>query len=125
MTAVVDTSVLVDHLRGVAGATDVLTRSRAAGPLWASEVVRLAILAGMRPREGERTEALLSVLSWRPLDEAVARTAGELGRAWLPSHSGIEAADLAVAATATLLRAPLLTTNIRHFPMFADLQRPY
>jgi len=69
----------------------------------------------------------------RLLDAAAARTgrsiaaevAGELGRRWLPSHSGIDGADLAIAATAVLLDARLVTMNVRHFPMFAELTRPY
>lgn len=39
--------------------------------------------------------------------------------------SGVDGADLAVAATAVLLDARVLTLNVRHFPMFADLRRPY
>ena len=51
--------------------------------------------------------------------------AGGLGRSWLTSHRGIDSADLAIAATAILLDARLLTLNVRHFPMFGDLARPY
>ncbi len=41
------------------------------------------------------------------------------------SHSGIDDADYLIAATANILDAPLLTTNVRHFPMFEGLTRPY
>jgi len=37
------------------------------------------------------------------------------------AHSGIDGADYLIAATALLLEADLLTTNVRHFPM---LPRP-
>jgi predicted nucleic acid-binding protein len=43
----------------------------------------------------------------------------------LPSHHGIDGADLAIAATAILTGAELLTLNVRHFPMFPTLRRPY
>ena len=48
MTALVDTSVLVDYLRGHPGAAAVLEEERAEGPLHGSEVTRLEILAGVR-----------------------------------------------------------------------------
>lgn len=34
-------------------------------------------------------------------------------------------ADLVVAATARVLDAPLMTTNVRHLPMFEELRRSY
>ena len=52
---------------------------------------------------------------------ALARTAARQ----LPSHRGIDSADLAIAATAAGLEARLLTRNVRHFPMFPDLRSPY
>jgi predicted nucleic acid-binding protein len=125
MTVVVDTSVLVDVLRGHRGATHVLAGHRRSGRVHASEVVRLELLAGMLRREEGATRQLLSAVTWHPVDEAVAEEAGRLGRRWLPSHSGIDAADLAVAATANLLDASVLTVNVRHFPMFDGLTAPY
>ena len=125
MSVLVDTSVLIDVLRGEAAAADLLRDARANGPLHASEVTRLEVLAGMRPLEEVATRALLAVLTWHPLDEGVADKAGELGRTWLPGNRGIDAADLAIAATAVLLDARLLTKNVKHFPMFEGLSAPY
>jgi predicted nucleic acid-binding protein len=126
VTALVDTSVLIDYLRGHQDAAKLLERERATAPLHASEITRLEVLSGMRSDEGDATRSLLSTLIWHPLDADVAEKAGEFGRQWLPSHHNIDAADLAIAAT-TVLHAGsrLLTCNIRHFPMFADLQVPY
>lgn len=123
--ALIDTSVLIDHLRGRAAATRVLEKRRARGLLHGSEITRLEVLAGMRPSEAEVTHALLSTLLWHPVDEAVATAAGELGREWLPGNRGIDAADLAIAATAQILGADLLTCNIKHFPMCPGLRAPY
>ena len=125
MTALVDTSVLIDYLRGHEGAAELLEQERAAAPLHASEITRLEILAGMRPAEQDGTRSLLSTLSWHPVDSDVAEEAGALGRQWFPSHHTIDGADLAVAATAIRCGARLLTRNVRHFPMFTDLQAPY
>jgi predicted nucleic acid-binding protein len=125
VSVLVDTSILIDYLRGHQGAGDLLDEERAAGTLHASEITRLEVLAGMRAAEEYQTRSLLSTLRWHPVDAEVAEKAGELGRAWLPSHRGIDSADLAVAATAFLLDARLLTMNVRHFPMYPGMSRPY
>jgi predicted nucleic acid-binding protein len=125
VTALVDTSVLIDYLRGHQDAADLLEVERAAAPLHASEITRLEILAGMRPGEEDGTRSLLSTLVWHPVDEEVAEEAGALGRAWLPSHHTIDGADLAIAATAIRAESRLLTRNVRHYPMFKDLEAPY
>ena len=125
MTALVDTSVLIDYLRGHPRAAEVLERERADAPLQASEMTRPEILAGMRPSEEAATRALLDTLIWHPVDAGVAEDAGALGRDWLPSHRSIDSADLVIAATARRADARLLTCNVRHFPMFADLSAPY
>lgn len=125
MSAFVDTSVLIDYLRGHQGAATVLETHRAAGQLHASEITRLEVLAGMRTSEEEATRSLLSALVWHPVDTEVAERAGMLGRRWLPSHHTIDSADLAIAATAQITGLPLLTTNVRHYPMFAELRSPY
>lgn len=125
MTALVDTSVLIDYLRGHQHAAAVLERERATGPLQASEMTRLEVLSGMRPDEEEATRSLLSTLVWHPVDADVAEHAGALGRRWLASHHTIDSADLAIAATAVRTGTRLLTRNVRHFPMFPELHAPY
>lgn len=125
MTALIDTSVLVDYLRGHPAAGELLDRERADGVLHASEITRLEILAGMRSADELGTRTLLSSLAWHPVDSETAEEAGALGRRWLPSHHTIDSADLAIAATVVRIGARLLTLNVRHFPMFADLQAPY
>lgn len=124
MTVLVDTSVLIDHLRGHPSAVELLARWRSQGPLHASEMTRLEVLSGMRRGEESAARALLGALRWHPVDEEVAEDAGALGRRWLPSHPTTDSADLAIAATALRLGADLLTRNVRHFPMFADLAPP-
>lgn len=124
MTVLVDTSVLIDHLRGEAAAHAALRAAREDGALHASEITRVEVLAGMRPREIGPTMSLLDSLTWHPLTTHLAEVAGELGRAWLRSHR-LDAADLVIAATAMDTGAGLLTRNVKHFPMFPGLTPPY
>lgn len=125
MTALVDTSILIDYLGGHDAAADVLERERSLARLHASEITRVEVLAGLRTTERDATRLLLSTLVWHPVDAEVAEDAGALGRRWLASHHTIDSADLAIAATAIRSSARLLTRNVRHFPMFADLVAPY
>lgn len=125
MTVVVDTSVLIDVLRGESAAASVLRKARESDQLHASEVTRLEVLAGTRAREEGATRALFSAFVWHPVDERIAEIAGELGRRWLPGNRGIDSADLAIAATTIALDARVFTRNIKHFPMFGGLSAPY
>lgn len=122
---VVDTGVFIDVLRGSEPALAVLRDARRRGTVHTSRICAVELLAGMRAHEEPQTRGLLAAVVIHPVDEAVGEEAGALGRRWLPSHSGIDTADLVVAATARVLDAPLLTTNVRHFPMFTSLRAPY
>ncbi len=121
-----DTSVAIDHLRAAPPAVDLLSGLIEAGePLLASEVVRFELLAGVREKEVRALEQFFSALSWVPVGEEVARTAGSLAQRHRRAHSGIDDADYLIAATALLLEAELLTINVRHFPMIDGLKPAY
>ena len=121
-----DTTVAVDHLRGDQAAVDFLRGLVENNEtLAASEVVRFELVAGVRDNELKALEQFFSAVSWVAVGEHVARAAGELARNYRRAHSGIDAADYLIAATALLLGADLLTTNVRHFPMLPGLQPPY
>ena len=128
MRLVLDTSVLIDHLRGrPAAATEIIPSAISRGDeLWSSYVVRAELLAGMRADEEPATRDLMRLVSWVEVDESISETAGALGRRYLrSSHPGIEVADLIVAALVQELDAELRTTNLKHFPMFKGLVAPY
>jgi predicted nucleic acid-binding protein len=121
-----DTSVAIDHLRGLPPAVDLLGDLIEAGEvLLASEVVRFELLAGVRKGEVETLEQFFSALSWVPVGEEVSRAAGALTQSHRRAHSGIDDANYLIAATALLLEADLLTTNVRHFPMLTGLEPAY
>ncbi|MGD0715750.1 MAG: type II toxin-antitoxin system VapC family toxin [Gaiellaceae bacterium] len=121
-----DTTVAVDHLHGVAPAVDLLHKLvEDDEEVRASEVVRFELLAGVQDEELEALEQFSSALSWVAVNEDVARTAGALARAYRKAHGGIDDADYLIAATAIVLDAELLTTNLRHFPMLKGLRAPY
>lgn len=123
---VVDTSVFIDHLRDHTPATELLAGALGAGrPLVSSDLCRLEILAGMRRREAKRTESLLSVVSWWPVDAPILDAAENLARRHGPAHRGIGAVDYVLAATVGVVGGELATMNVTHFPMFRGLRAPY
>src|SRR5439155_12298977 len=116
----------IDHLRGVASAAGLLRRLiEEDETLAASEVVRFELGAGVRESELDPLEQFFSAISWVAVDEDVARAAGALARKHRRAHSGIDDSDYLIAATALLLDAELLTTNVRHFPMLTGRQPAY
>jgi predicted nucleic acid-binding protein len=119
----VDTSVLIDVLRGSEIAAGWLASLEAVPSC--SELTRAEVLRGVRSPERAPTDRLLSALAWVSVDEPVSRRAGELGRQYRRSHPGLSIVDLLIAATAQLLDADLATANVRHYPMFPGLAPPY
>lgn len=122
---VVDTDVLIAHLRGIEPARAWLRAARAAEPLAISVVTVTEITGGMRTAERREVWALLSALRTEPVTEVVARRAGELMRQYRQSHSGIGLGDYLIAATAETIGARLATLNVRHFPMVPGLKPPF
>lgn len=123
MTVVLDTGVLIDHLRASSSASEYL--AGLGDRPSCSEISRIEVIQGLRSSERGAANGLFALIAWVPVSETIARRAGELGRQWRRSHSGIGVADLAIAATAEEIGAPLATRNLKHFPMFEGLSAPY
>lgn len=118
----VDTTVVVDILRGHPGVQDWLDGQSAV--LAAAEVTRVEILQGVRSGERSAVRDALDTLRWFALDTAVAVRAGDFGRRYRSSHR-LGLGDLVVAATADVHGLRLATSGVRHFPMYPGLTAPY
>lgn len=114
---------LIDHLRAITAASEYLAGLEE--PPACSEITRIELIQGLRSSERHGAETLFALIDWIPVSESIARRAGELGRGWRRSHSGIGVADLAIAATAEHLGSSVATRNVKHFPMFPALRAPY
>ena len=127
MTIVVDTSILIDHLRGDPRAHSFLRHAFQSNDqrVVASVMTRVEVLVGSQSSEEQATRRLLGLFEWVPIDETIADRAGEFGRRFLRSHPGVDPVDLVIAATVEQLDAELWTRNIKHFPMFEELLDPY
>lgn len=122
----VDSDVLIAHLRGRAAAQEWLLGARRATSRLAISVVSVAEVAGgMRSSERREVSRLLASLRTVPVSAGVAWQAAELMRTYRRAHAGIGLGDYLVAATAMVEGLELATLNVRHFPMFAGLQPPF
>ena len=108
MDVLVDTDVLVDHLRGQ-------RRLRARNRRIAvSAVTRCELFAGRD--EPDVLGRLLAPMVALEVDSAVAELAGTVRR-----EAGIATPDALIAATALIHSLPLLTRNRKHFERVDDL----
>lgn len=120
---VLDTTVLIDVLRGYVPAVEFLAGLDELPAC--SEITRLEIMRGLRSGERGQAERVFQTLDWIPVDEHVSRAAGEYGRHLRRSHGSIDNEDLIVAASAEILGGEVATSNTKDFPMFPGLKRPY
>ena len=122
----VDSDVLIAHLRGESQARDwMLDARRTTGPLAISTICVVEVAGGMRSKERREVGRLFASLITFPVSERIAWRASELMRTYRQSHSGISLGDYLVAATAEIEGCELATMNLRHFPMFSDLEPPF
>ena len=122
----VDSDVLIAHLRGEREARDwMLQARRATGPLAISAVSVVEVAGGMRSHERREVGRLFASLRTFPVNDRVAWRAAELMRTYRRSHAGIGLRDYLVAGTVEVEGCELATLNVRHFPMFEGLQPPF
>jgi hypothetical protein len=121
-----DTSVLIDYLRGVENAKAVIERVES-GNLdgFVSAVTVAEIYASLDESDKSETvliEALLSLFTTVPLDYKVAKKAGELR-----NKSGVLLPDCIIAATAVTLECKVWTMNIKDFERMEGIifEKPY
>lgn len=122
---VVDSDVLISHLRGISQARDWLLEMRSHEHLVVSAVTVTELTGGMRSAERSDVNRLLLAFDTIPVTELIARRAGDFTREYRRSHSGIGIADYLIAATAEAHGAGLATLNVRHFPMIPGLKAPF
>jgi predicted nucleic acid-binding protein len=122
----VDSDILIAHLRGMPAAHEWLARARReTGRLATSAIVIAEVAGGMLSPERTQVTRLLTSLRVFSASERVGWRAAELRRRYRRSHPGIGLGDYLVAATAQTEGLDLATLNVRHFPMFPDLTAPF
>ena len=121
-SAIIDSSVLIDCLRGRGGAVAFLNSRLAAGVPVTHVMVAAELLVGARDkREQTIIEAFLARFQLVSPDEADGLAALDLFRKFHLSH-GVDWPDCQIAATAIRLGVEVYTQNIKHFAAFTGLR---
>jgi predicted nucleic acid-binding protein len=118
-----DTDVLIDFLRGQPEAIQLLEETDR--EFWVSAVSVAELYVGVRDgREREVLDQLVGLLRTIEINTEIARQAGLWRREYGKSH-GTGIMDAMIAACAAALRVPLVTLNVKHFPMLSEVWAPY
>jgi tRNA(fMet)-specific endonuclease VapC len=113
-----DTTVLIAHLRGDKAITGLLLELLAGGHWLGTSCVNIAeIERGIRPKEHKAAAALLERLRFLDTGREAAERAGRYQAAFEKRGRTIHTADALIAGTARAHGAILLTHNGRDFPM--------
>lgn len=116
-TALFDTNILIDYLKGKHEATSLLNRCLKKGlVLTCSLITKVELLSGARPGEEEVLQDFLDAFDRIGLDDIIAERAGRYMSLYRKSH-GINIADAIIAASVLARGAVLYTLNDKHFPM--------
>ena len=119
----IDSCILIDVSRNKSAALDFIARVEI--------VPSISALTVMEVRMGVRTkveqalfDSIFSKWNIIAVDRGVAEQAAIFLRLYKPSH-GTDTVDAIIAATAHVHKVELATLNLKHFPMFPALVRPY
>jgi predicted nucleic acid-binding protein len=118
MKLLLDTSILIDVLRGRNRRREWLAELVRGGHTVSTTALNIAkICAGMKAAEEARTEALLSGLELHELNGSSARLAGRLKNTWARKGQTLTLSDTIVAAITIERGCALLSDNRKDFPM--------
>ncbi|MFZ5632526.1 MAG: type II toxin-antitoxin system VapC family toxin [Bacillota bacterium] len=112
-----DTTVLIDFLRGrneIAKMLEILVEE---APLACCPVTVAEIFSGVRPEELPRVEEFIDALLYFPIEYKTARRAGLYRRDYQKKGITLSISDALIAAVAVENSLTLVTKNVRHFPM--------
>jgi len=115
---VLDSDVLIWHLRGKPSVVEHVTALAGKGVLMVSAIARAEVLAGMRSREEDATLLLLDSLETVPVITAIADRAAAAIRDLRRRGVTVHLPDALIAATAIEHDAELHTCNPRHYPSY-------
>jgi predicted nucleic acid-binding protein len=117
-----DTTVLIDHLRGDDDATRYLVQALANGDSVATSCVNVAeAQRGIRPKERKALRALLDRLDYLDTRREAAERAGRYQADFSRGGITIHTSDALIAGTARAHGAVVVTDNVGDFPM-ADVR---
>ena len=123
MKVLIDTCIVIDFLRGYQPAIDYFS-AMDEQPL-ISTITIAELYAGAKNQSKKRAvDEILSTLVVVDVTPEIAKRAGDWACRFTPSH-GTDLPDALIAATTEEHNCTLATCNLKHFPMFPEMCRPY
>jgi len=120
-TNLLDANIIIDALNEKKNRNSWLVDLAEQGHTLACCPIQVAeVCAGLRPKEEQRTLALLSNLKFYPITFPIAELSGRLKRDYGRKGKTLSLADTTIAAVALQNHLTLITGNTKDFPM-ADL----
>ena len=125
-TAIFDTNILIDHLKGKSEAADLLENClQQKNKMACSVITKIELLSGMLPEEEQLLSMFLSGFEQIGVSDSIAEAAGIYMSQYRKSH-GVNVSDAIIAATAKETGAVLYTLNTKHYPMTdIIISKPY
>lgn len=121
----IDTDVLIDHLRGVEAATSFLEQKINDAHVYIAAITVAELFSGVRDgQEKLCLEQFLDLFNIVTIEQVVASKGGLFRRDYGKSH-GVGLADAIISASADSIAATLVTLNKKHFPMQNNILVPY
>ena len=121
---IVDTDVIIDLLKGNELAKN-LFLELSYNEIYVSVITVAELLAGARnDKEIEIIKKLIAAFQVVDIDIETAIKAGLIKKEFNKSHN-IGLADSFIAACTMNINGQLITQNIKHYPMFPNLKKPY
>lgn len=114
---VVDTTVLIDALRGRPAADRLRELISSRAVLVTTAINAEEIVRGLRPKETGSAQALFSAIRVLPVRREDAELAGTWRREFAARGITLHQADCLIAATAFGVNGTLATGNVKDFPM--------
>lgn len=117
----IDTSILIDHLRREHKERSVYFRAAQQFNCSISAITEFEFRVGMTAANRPFVEALLGLTPVLPFDSACVHAAAGIYRDLKAANQLIALPDLFIAATAIAHNLPLLTLNLSHFERVGEL----
>ncbi len=124
MKYLLDTTVLIDYLKGCDDVVDKIKGLAKSGAILGCCCVNITELyRGLREKEKAGADKLISHLHYFEITPKIARTAGEYQNEYAKKGITLSLADVIIGTVAFANKAILLTANIKHYPMPVTLER--
>lgn len=118
-----DTDILIDYLRGRDDVKEYIDNIH--DDIYISVITVAELYADVRKgEESKELEMFIETFDVVSLNKNIAIAGGLYRNQYKPSH-GTGLADAIIAASAQEIGAQVVTLNIKHFPMFDDVIKPY